>query len=456
MTGWQMSGELSSGGTPTRVDLVIAHAAEVLTCRPVSGRGVRGAALGRPERIADGALAIDGGRIMTVGASAEVLARFAGREVLDATGKLVTPGFVDTHTHLVHEGSRHEEWGHKVLGTAPGTLAGGIEHTARTTGAAGFRRLREGALARLDTMLAHGTTTAEAKSGYGLTPASERRILEVTAALDHPVDLVGTFLGAHVPPEGTPRGRHLDGVVAQLAEVRHLAEYCDVTCDPAGFTPAECERIARAAREHGYGLRVHADQTGYGGGAEMAIEAGAASVDHLEHVSDRAIGMFADSGTAATLLPGVTYHLMDMVPGPRGGSWSDARHPRLAERYRRLIDSGALVVLATDYNPGSSPTLSMQAVMQLAARLYRLGYGEAWHMSTINAAVSLGRDADIGSLETGKRADAVVWNVPSHEMVVNRFGANLVSSVIKDGVVARGGARRPVTVAGRTDAEARA
>ncbi|MFC4048671.1 imidazolonepropionase [Actinomadura syzygii] len=441
MTGLQMSGGLSSQKTPVEVDLVIAHAAEVLTCRPPSGRGVRGADLGRPERIADGALAIDGGRIVAVGPSAEVLARHTGREVLDASGRLVTPGFVDTHTHLVHDGFRHEEWGRKVLGTPGGTLASGIGHTARTTGAAGFERLRDGALSRLDTMLAHGTTTAEAKSGYGLTAAAERRLLQVVAALDHPVDVVGTFLGAHVPPPGAPRDAHVDDVIAQLGEVRHLAEFCDVTCDPVGFTPDECLKIARAADEHGYGLRVHADQTGHGEGAETAVEAGAASADHLEHVTDRAIGMFADSDTVATLLPGVSYHLMDMVPGPGGDGWSDPRRPRLAERYRRLVDSGALVALATDYNPGSSPNLSMQTVLQLAARLYRLGYGEVWQMSTINAAVSLGRDADIGSLEAGKRADVVIWNVPSHEHVVNRFGANLVASVIKDGAV-RAPARR--------------
>ncbi|MDF5757723.1 imidazolonepropionase [Spongiactinospora sp. TRM90649] len=450
-----MSGDLSSGEAPTPVDLVVVHAAEVLTCRAASGRGVRGAALGRPERLADGALAIDGGRIVAVGGTAEILARHSGREVIDATGRLVTPGFVDAHTHLVHEGFRHEEWGRKVLGVGGGTggtLGGGIEHTARVTGAAGDRRLRDGALARLDTMLAHGTTTAEAKSGYGLTPVAERRILEITAALDHPIDLVGTFLGAHVPPRGVPRDRHLAGVVAQLPEVRHLAEFCDVCCDPAGFTPAECLRIANAAHEHGYRLRVHADQTGHAGGAELAIEIGAASADHLEHVSDRAIGMFGDSATVATLLPGVSYHLMDMVPAPGEPEWSEPRRPWLARRYRRLIDAGALVALATDYNPGSSPTLSMQTVMQLSARLYRLGYGEAWHMSTINAAVSLGRDADIGSLEPGKRADVVIWTVPSHEMVVNQFGVNLVASVIKDGAVVHG-AERPVPVASNADME---
>ncbi|WP_165494884.1 imidazolonepropionase [Actinomadura roseirufa] len=451
-----MSGELSSGEAPVRVDLVVAHAAEVLTCRPASGRGVRGAELGRPERIEDGALAIDDGRVVAAGSSAEVLARYAGRTVLDATGKLVTPGFVDTHTHLVHEGSRHGEWGRKVLGVTGGPLGAGIEHTARVTGAAGFRRLREGALERLDTMLAHGTTTVEAKSGYGLTPASERRLLEVVASLDHPVEVVGTFLGAHVPPGGVPGGGFVDDVIAQLREVRDLAEYCDVCCDPVGFTPADCARIARAARERGYGVRVHADQTGYGGGAEMAIEAGAASADHLEHVSDRAIGMFADSATAATLLPGVSYHLMDMVPGPGEGAWTEPRRPRLGSRYRRLIDSGALVVLATDFNPGTSPTPSMQAVMQLAARLYRLSYGEAWHMSTINAAVALGRDASIGSLEAGKRADVVIWNVPSHEMVINRFGVNLVASVIKDGAVVHDTAPRPagpVRVTSNTEVE---
>jgi imidazolonepropionase len=227
----------------------------------------------------------------------------------------------------------------------------------------------------------------------------------------------------------------VDQVVAQLPEARRFAEFCDVCCDPVGFTPDECRRIAAAAQAQGFKIRVHGDQTGPAGAAEFAVEVGASSVDHLEYVSDRAIAMLRDCATAAVLLPGVTYHLMDLVPTPGDPSWSEPRHRELAVRFRRLVDSGALVALATDYNPGTSPTLSMQTVMQLAARLYRLTYGEIWHLSTINAAASLDRDDRVGSIEVGKQADLVVWAVPSHELVVNQFGVNLVHSVVKNGSV---------------------
>jgi imidazolonepropionase len=425
-------------GPRQRVDLLVLHAAELLTCRaPGVGPGVRGADLNRPELISDGAVAVDGGRIVAVGDSASLLDRYDGDRVVDASGRLVTPGLVDPHTHLVHGGTRHEQWGRSILGLPTDSLREGIGDTVRKTRGASSEQLRRDLVRRLDAMLAHGTTTVETKSGYGLSGPEERRLLEVVASVRHPVDVASTYLGAHVlPPDFTDRrGSYVDQVVGQLPEVSRLAEFCDVCCDPVGFTPDECRRIAAAARAQGLKIRVHADQNGPAGGAEFAVEVDASSVDHLEYVSDRAIAMLADSDTAAVLLPGVTFHLMDLIPTPGQPAWSGPQHSDLAVTFRRLVESGALVALATDYNPGTSPTLSMQMVMQLAARLYRLTYGEVWHLSTINAAASLGRHDRIGSIDVGKQADLVVWTVPSHELVVNQFGVNLVHTVVKEGAL---------------------
>jgi imidazolonepropionase len=205
---------------------------------------------------------------------------------------------------------------------------------------------------------------------------------------------------------------------------------------------AECERIAQAARGMGYRLKVHADQMGPIGGAELAARLGAASADHLDYVSPAGIRALARSGTVGVLLPGVTHHMLEMTPklvGRRLVPAVKAFWPRLA---RRLIDGGVRLALSADYNPGTSPTPSMQAVMQLAARLYRLSYAAIWHMATINAAHALDRGDDRGSLEPGKRADLVIWRVAEHGMVVNRFGVNLVDTVVKDGrVLVRDGVR---------------
>lgn len=427
---------MSRSATVESADLLITHARELVTGRADPTRGARGSHLQDLEIIADGAVAVAGGRVVAVGPTAEIEARLAGRTTIDATGRLVSPGLVDPHTHLVHAGTRHVEWGAQVTGATVGPdLEHGIAVTRRATAAASREELARGVLGRLDTMLAHGTTTAEAKSGYGESPADELRLLDAYALARHPVELAVTYLGAHVTPGPARHQAFVGEVIAELEHARARAEYCDVCCDPSGFTPAECERIADAARDLGFGLRVHADQTGHRAGAETAIGIGAASADHLEFVSDEAIARLADAATAAVLLPAVSYHTFSLVRAPGPGRWGEAPHPWLGERFRQLIDAGALVALATDYNPGSSPTLSMQATMQAAARLYRFGYAEIWHMCTINAAVSLGRGDRVGSLEPGKQADVVVWDVPTHELVVNQFGTNLVHQVVKAGEI---------------------
>lgn len=425
------------------IDLLVTHAHELVTCR-TGPTGAVGDTLDELDVVPDGAVAVDAGRIVEVGPTAALLDKYAAREVVDAAGRLVTPGLVDPHSHLVYAGSRHEEYEYLVTGESdPGRrLGGGIRYTVAKTRQASEEALREQALADLDVMLRHGTTTLEAKSGYGLDRATELRTLRVMQSLDHPIEVVPTYLGAHVVPEEytSRRSEYVDLVVDMLDEARPYAEYCDVCCDPVGFTVAECDRIASRALELGYRIRVHADQTGSVGGAELAARLRASSADHLDYISPEGIEALADSGTVGVLLPGVTLHMLEMTPKVTAGRLEPAAKPFMPQLVQRMIAGGMRLALSTDYNPGSSPTQSMQMAMQLAARLFRLSYAQIWHMSTINAAHALDRGPDRGSLEAGKRADVVIWRVPEHGMVVNRFGVNLADTVIKDGrVVVRNG-----------------
>jgi imidazolonepropionase len=411
------------------IDLVVLNATELVTARTDS-RGAVGPALHKLDVLRDGALAIDKSRIVDVGSSRSLGRKYRARRTLDARGKLVTPGLVDCHSHLVFAGSRHVEYEQLVTGeTAPGKkLEGGIRYTVARTRAASTAALTTQALRDLDLMLQHGTTTVEIKTGYGLDRDTELRMLRVIHGLrKHAVDVVPTYLGAHVLPAEFAERRedYVKLVIDTLPAAKRWAEYCDVWCDTIAFTAAETERICQAATALGFRLRLHADQVGDAHGAELAARLGASSADHLDNISDDGIAALARSGTVGVLLPSVTLHMMETT--------TKAFWPELA---RRMMDAGMRLALSADYNPGTSPTPSMQTVMQLAARLYRLGYSEIWHMATINAAHALDRGADRGSLERGKRADVVIWQVPEHGMVINRFGVNLVDTVVKDGRVA--------------------
>ncbi|MEW6667407.1 MAG: imidazolonepropionase [Thermodesulfobacteriota bacterium] len=420
------------------VDLTILHAAEMIPCQG-SPEGVRGSDLNRFVAISDGALAVDDGKIVAVGNTTTITARFHGRRVIDAAGCLVSPGLVDPHTHLMFAGSRHDEWEDKVLGRSVSAgLGGGIMRTVGKTRAADDETLVNKALRDLDLMAAHGTTTVEAKTGYGLSRQDELRLLRLISGLKHAVEVVPTFLGAHVVPSeyAHRRADYVDLVKEMLPDVRTQASYCDMCCDPSCFTPEECLKIGTAGRDLGMGIRVHADQTGECGGAQTAARLGAASADHLDYTTDQGFAAMAEAGTVATLLPGVTHHLMEMTPKVTELNLVGAEKPFMPLVARRAIDAGGIVALATNYNPGTSLTLSMQEIMRLAARLFRLSYAEIWHLCTINAAKALDRGLDRGSLEVGKRADIVIWSVPEHGMVINRFGVNLVDTVIIQGRVA--------------------
>ena len=406
-------------------DLLVVHAAELATCRGPR-EGLQGGALGRLDIVADGAVAIGAGRILAVGSTERIRDGFDAPRVVDARGRLVTPAFADPHSHLLYGGTRHEEYEAKVTGRTNVRLAGGIRYTVAKTREASDEALTAQALADLDVMLAHGTTILEAKTGYGLEREQELRLLRLTAALKHTVEVVPTFLPLHVLPEEYKGRRrpYLDMALSSLPEASRLARYCDVTCDPIGFTYDECLEVGEAARALGMRIRVHADQMGEARGAALAARLEASGADHLDYATDEGLAAMAKAGTVATLLPGVTLHMLEIT-----------EKPFVADLAKRAIAAGCVVALSTDYNPGSCPTQSMQMVMQLAARLFRIGYAEIWHMCTLNAARALDCAGERGSLEAGKRADLVVWSVPAHGMVINRFGVNLVETVIANGKI---------------------
>jgi imidazolonepropionase len=411
------------------VDLLIVSAGELLTC-PGPTAGVRQPSVADLGMIHDGAIAIDRGQIVAVGRAGEVTDRFAARSTVDAGGRLVTPGLVDPHTHLVHGGSRHEEWERKVTGESLTGLVTGIASTRAATRATPSEDLHADAMRNLNIALLHGTTTLEAKSGYGLTVAEELRLLDVMHQLRHPIEVSTTFLGAHVVPAefADRRGDYVQLVIDMLPDVR--ADWFDVWCDPMAFTPAESRQLLTAATARGFSCRVHADQTGGVGGTGLAVEFGAASVDHLDDVSDADLVALGASDTVAVLLPGCTLHQFETTVRDWRG-WS-----------RRIIESNAVVALSTDFNPGTCPMLSLPVIMGLASRLYRMSAAEIWLGVTLNAAASLRRADRVGSLVVGHQADVVIWNVTDHRQILNRFGYNLVDQVIKAGQpVVRGGIR---------------
>ncbi|MFQ5691726.1 MAG: imidazolonepropionase [Nitrospinota bacterium] len=430
-----------------RADLLLDNASEVVTCGGASDRPKRGEELREAGVVRAGAVAVSRGRIVEVGPAGKLAEKYEAAERVDARGRVILPGFVDSHTHLVHAASRHLEYEQKIAGesyaAAHGQIGKGIRYTVEKTREASAEDLTEKALADLDRMLLNGTTTVEGKSGYGLDRETERKQLEVTRALDglHPASVLPTYLGAHTVPEefqDNPDG-YVDRVISLLPEMRELADFCDVFCDPLGFSVAQTRRIFERALKEGYRLKVHAEQTAWLGGVEMAAGLGAVSADHLDYVSEAGMAAMAESGTMAVLLPGVTFHLMEMTPKAEGDAPQKPFLPSLA---RRLIESGAPVALATDYNPGSCRTQSMQAVMWCAARLFRMTYAECINASTINAAHALGLGKEIGSIEAGKRADLLICDCAAHGEMIDNFGVNLVDTVIKDGrVVVRGGVR---------------
>lgn len=409
-------------------DLLITQLAEVAT--PLGSAPRRGAEQGRVRRESGAEVLCRAGRIAFVGAAEERRRRFGELpEVprLEGGGGTLVPGFVDPHTHLPWAGNRAAEFAERLAGRSYQEIAaagGGILATVRATRAASEEELAAAMAPRLARMLACGTTSAEAKSGYGLSPADEAKQLRAIgrAAAAQPVDLVPTLLAAHeVPPEHrAERGRYLDLVCEEIVPAvaaAGLARFCDVFCERGVFSAEESRRILAAGRAHGLAPRLHADEFADSGGAELAAELGALSADHLMAVSERGIAALAASGVIAILLPGTSFFLMKQQYAPA----------------RRLIAEGVPVALATDCNPGSSNTESMPTILTLAVFALRLSIEEALTAATLNAACSLGLGAEIGTIEEGKRADLVLLDAPDLFHLAYHFGVNPVAAVVKGG-----------------------
>lgn len=348
--------------------------------------------------------------------------------ILDGKGKTVTPGLVDSHTHLVHGGSREHELAMKLKGAKYLEIleaGGGIHSTVNATRKASFDELYEKAKKSLNIMLKFGVTTVEAKSGYGLDDFdTEIKQLEVAKKLDedHPVDIVSTFMAAHaIPPAYKDNSDDfIDLIINKMipeVEKRELAKFCDVFCEEGVFTVEESKKILEAGRNHGLLPKVHADEIESLGGAELAAEIGCISADHLVAASDKGIKMMAEKGVIANLLPATSFNL-------QSGKYA---------RAKKMIKEGVPVALSTDYNPGSCPTENMQLVMSFASIIMRLTPEEVITAATINGAASLKLEEEIGSIEVGKKADMVIFDAPNLEYIIYHFGVNHTDKVIKDG-----------------------
>jgi len=409
-----------------KVDLLIVNADELIT---LAGSNDKPRTRERMQEIGivrNGGLAIKDGTIVSVGKTPDITRDFKAEDVANANGKIVMPGFVDPHTHLVFAGSREEEFQLRIEGVSYVEIlrAGGdIMRTVRETRRASIEKLVDYGTETLDSMLEHGTTTVEAKSGYGLATKDEMKMLEAMQRLNqlHSVDLVPTFLGANaIPPEFVDNPEDYvklvtEEMIPKVTEKR-LAEFCDVSCEKGAFSLEQTRRILTAGKNQGLKPRLHADEMSQLGGAELAAGIGATSADHLLFASDEGMKAMAEKGVVATLLPAAAFSLMR-------GRYADAR---------TMINLGVPVALGTDFNPNCWVE-NQQCVIALACHMMKLTPSEAITATTINAAHAISRAKEIGSLEVGKKADVTVLDVPNHKFLGYRFGVNLVDKVVKNG-----------------------
>jgi imidazolonepropionase len=412
--------------------LLITGAAQLATLRGHGPR--RGTALAELGIIRDGALLLRDGFIVAVGTRRRVEGLHEARaaEKIDLGGRVVLPGFVDSHTHLVHAASRAEEYELKIAGASYEEIArrgGGILNSVKKLRTATEEELKRRALLALGQFAAYGTTTIEAKSGYGLDIASELKILELQRSLggEQAIEIIATFLGAHVvPAEFRGMRGGTEAYIALLTEkllpevvAAGLAEFCDVFCERGAFSVGQSRRVLQAGLDLGLTPRVHAEQLSRTGATQLAVELGAASCDHLERVNAGDMRALGKSKTVATLLPGCDFHLGLKKYAPA----------------RELIAAGAIVALATDYNPGTSPTMSMAMILSLACSQLRMTPAEGITAATINGAYALRRAEKIGSLEVGKQGDFAVFEVADYREIPYYFGMNTCAMTFKRGRV---------------------
>jgi len=409
---------------PVLVDLIIKNASELLT---LSASFKEGSGLGM---IQSGTIVVKEGRALWVGKTSELPKDYRlgkdGQEI-DAKGKVVMPGFIDSHTHLVFAGSREHEFEQRIQGVSYLEIAergGGILSTVEATRKATFDELFLLGKKRLDRMLSKGVTTAEAKSGYGLSLQDELKILKVMRALqeDHPIDIVPTFLGAHTVPKEFKNNRQqyidvlTEEMIPKVAQ-EGLAEFCDVFCEKQALYIEESRKILETGKRYGLKPKIHADQLSSGGGAELAAEVGAFSADHLEYVSPVGIERLAEKRVTAVLLPGGSFFLsMKELPPAR-----------------EIIERGVAVALGTDLNPGSSMTESLPLIMTMGCTMLKMTPKEVIQATTIYAARSIDRENEIGSLDIGKQADVLILDIPNYRYLPYHFGVDHVELVIKKG-----------------------
>ena len=373
--------------------------------------------------IDDGVVTAQDGRIVYAGPAEGAPA--ATGTVHDCKGRLITPGLIDCHTHLVHGGNRANEWAMRLAGASYEEIAragGGIVSTMRATREASEAELVASALPRLDALIAEGVTTIEIKSGYGLSTDDELKMLRAARALgDHrAVRIEPTFLGAHaLPPEYKgDSDAYIDLVVGEMIPAAApLATAVDAFCEGIGFSPAQCSRVIEAAQAHGLAVKLHAEQLSALHGSALAARHGALSADHLEHATDEDVRAMAEAGTVAVLLPGAYYFMRETKLPP-------------VDAMRR---HGTRIAIATDNNPGTSPTTSLLLMLNMGATLFGLTVVEALRAVTVNAAAALGLSAEVGTIEPGKACDLAIWNVSDPAELVYRIGFNPLHQRIKDG-----------------------
>ncbi|MFN6963975.1 MAG: imidazolonepropionase [Pyrinomonadaceae bacterium] len=419
-------------------DLIVTNIRELATCASQAGGALRGAAMSDAGLLRNAAVAIVDGKFAAAAEAEEIVSKYSADKVVDAGERAVVPGFVDPHTHIVFGGDRLDEFELKIRGADYLEIlaaGGGILSTVARTRAASEDELVDAARARLDRMLACGTTTAEIKTGYGLDLETELKMLRVVERLDreHPIDLVPTFLPAHaVPPEFKGQaGAYVDLICREMLpaarewyEASHFARqqtpfFVDVFTEKNAFDLDQTRTIFETARELDFALKAHVDEFSNLGGSRLAIEYGAVSIDHLDAISDVEMEMLAASRTTGVVTPTVNFNF-------GSGDFADAR---------RLIDAGCAVALSTDYNPGSAPCPSQPMAMAIACRYQRLLPAEALTAATINAAHAIGLGERLGSIEPGKRADLVILDRPDHREAAYEFGVSPAATVIKSGKI---------------------
>lgn len=414
---------------PRTIDLLLLGAGQMITCGNGGDRPRRGKGLADAGIVENGAVAVLDGRIVATGREEDVKNALNDADisrVVDAGGRVVMPGWVDPHTHAVFPGYRADEYEARIAGETYLEIekgGGGIRRTVKDLRLMGEDELFELSRRRILKMMRSGVTSIEIKSGYGLDMENELKMLRVISRLgrETPVDVVSTFMGAHQrPPEYDSNSEYLDFVTAEvMPEVagKSLADYVDVFCEKGVFDAAESRRVLEAGRKHGMGLKIHADEIFAIGGTELAVEMGAVSVEHLTAITPSGIRALAQSDTIGVLLPGTSFGLASRSFAPA----------------REMVEAEAAIAIATDYNPGSAPSSSMPLAVSIACSQMGLLPSEAINAATVNAACAVGLGRETGSLQVGKKADMVIYDVEDYREIPSRAGIDHAVTVLKEG-----------------------